>query len=522
MNEEAKSTHLRPEDEEDEADEDDEDEEEVEDWDSVMSEGEVEDMCEFILESIEEYFSSNYALYYRTDFVAKLVEYVSENTVVFCDVDDKDEESFATVSSLVTDMTWEYLRNFLWSEGVVEPRNGRGCRAETSCSTAPGSPELELQLERLSAYATSGGGGALYVAQRTPEWFALRRSCITASNVSKLFSAKSRMRMVAEYAPPATAETTIMPPAELGAADSKWVTLMPPLPPQRASLTSSLHWGHKYEPAVKALYEFLFCTSVEEYGLIVHERVPYVGASPDGINNVREKNGAKFGRLVEIKSVVNREITGVPSNEYWIQVQTQMEVCGLDACDFVEAKLVEYQEKGFRSPESQFWGGSQSDPPEKAITYQLDAQNEAEIIADRPTCVKGVILQFFYTNEENGSSPTYEYMPIELYFAGKSAVDAWTTQTKEAYCSSSSSSPNAFYLYDTIYWSVDVFSCICIRRNREWFATILPTITDAWNDIAAARLREQQRQSYPPPETSSSLPSSSSRSIVVSGASGHF
>ena len=45
-----------------------------------------------------------------------------------------------------------------------------------------------------------------------------------------------------------------------------------------------------------------------EFGCIPHPTYPYIGASPDGINIDSESN--KYGRMLEIKNIVNREITG--------------------------------------------------------------------------------------------------------------------------------------------------------------------------------------------------------------------
>jgi hypothetical protein len=39
---------------------------------------------------------------------------------------------------------------------------------------------------------------------------------------------------------------------------------------------------------------------------------------------------------------VNREITGIPLEAYWIQMQVQMEVCDLDECDFFETQFKEF------------------------------------------------------------------------------------------------------------------------------------------------------------------------------------
>jgi len=46
--------------------------------------------------------------------------------------------------------------------------------------------------------------------------------------------------------------------------------------------------------------------------------------------------------MIEVKNVVSRVITGIPKEDYYIQMQLQMEVCDLNECDFVETKFIEY------------------------------------------------------------------------------------------------------------------------------------------------------------------------------------
>ena len=49
--------------------------------------------------------------------------------------------------------------------------------------------------------------------------------------------------------------------------------------------------------------------------------------------------------MLEIKNIVNREITGIPKKEYWVQMQLQMEVCNLPECDFLETRFKEYEDE---------------------------------------------------------------------------------------------------------------------------------------------------------------------------------
>jgi hypothetical protein len=76
-----------------------------------------------------------------------------------------------------------------------------------------------------------------------------------------------------------------------------------------------------------------------------HPKYDYIAASPDGINV--DSNNERYGRMVEIKNIYNREIDGIPTDNYWIQMQFQMEVCDLDECDFSETRMKEYSEEEF-------------------------------------------------------------------------------------------------------------------------------------------------------------------------------
>ena len=88
---------------------------------------------------------------------------------------------------------------------------------------------------------------------------------------------------------------------------------------------TTLHWGQKYEPLSVLIYEHKYGTKIQDFGCIVHPKYNFLGASPDGINV--DENNDRYGRMLEIKNIVNREITGIPKKEYWVQMQQQMEVC---------------------------------------------------------------------------------------------------------------------------------------------------------------------------------------------------
>jgi hypothetical protein len=208
-----------------------------------------------------------------------------------------------------------------------------------------------------------------------------------------------------------------------------------------------MHWGVKYEPITVMIYEDMFNTEVGEFGCIQHSEYPFIGASPDGINIDPTSN--IYGRMVEIKNVVNRELTGIPKEDYWIQTQVQMETCDLDECDFIETKCMEYQdEKSFYEDETRDY--------------------------------KGVILHFI----ENGNeycSPTYSYMPLSIE-VNKVTIEDWIQKEKQK------NSLENKALLNIAYWYLEEYSCVVIKRNKLWFDKALPLVKDIWNTILKERI----------------------------------
>ena len=165
--------------------------------------------------------------------------------------------------------------------------------------------------------------------QRTKEWYQFRYNLITASNAYKAFENQStKNQLIYEKCQP------LNPNLTGNSDDIKEIVMV--------NTNSTLHWGQKYEPLSLKIYEDTYNTKVDDFGCIQHDTYKYVGASPDGINV--DQSSPRYGRMLEIKNIVNREIDGIPKKEYWVQMQLQMEVCDLDECDFLETKFVEYND----------------------------------------------------------------------------------------------------------------------------------------------------------------------------------
>ena len=255
--------------------------------------------------------------------------------------------------------------------------------------------------------------------QRSDEWYIFRNSTLTASNIYKIFvSDYSQTQLILEKCEPLDV--------------SKFKV---------TNTSSPMHWGQKYEPVSILYYEYINNTKVSEFGCIPHSEYSYIAASPDGI--VCDSNSKLFGRMLEIKNVVSREITGIPKMEYWIQMQLQMEVCDLNECDFLEMKFIEYT-------------------------------NEEEYLDDNDVKYKGIILQ--YLKEE---SPYYVYAPFMLNDLNSESYKAWEDNEKNK---------NKDYEFiKRIYWKIEKISNILVLRNKLWFKNIQPLIEDFWNILVYER-----------------------------------
>ena len=119
-------------------------------------------------------------------------------------------------------------------------------------------------------------------------------------------------------------------------------------------------------------------------------------------------------------------------------MQLQMEVCDLNECDFVETKFIEFE------TEAEF-----KEPTDKK---------------------KGVILVF--TDESIGF--IYKYMPFETV-----DYEAWMEETI---------TNTPFPWFKNVYWRLDVYSCVLVKRQPEWFQAAVPSFVSIWETIQEERL----------------------------------
>ena len=264
--------------------------------------------------------------------------------------------------------------------------------------------------------------------QKSKEWFRGRWNMLTASSIWKALDTQaSQNRLIYQKCTPIDINKCF-----------------------RVNINSPMHKGCMYEPLSTTFYEHLYNTKIKEFGCIRHPVYPELGASPDGINNC--KKNKRYGRMLEIKNIVNRVITGIPKKAYWIQMQMQMEVCDLEECDFLETRFKEYE-------------------------------NEQEFLNDGGfdcSKIKGVICCF-----HGRSGPVYKYSPW-LVICEEDKCREWIETCME-------NNKTMTWIHN-IYWCLDEYSCVLVPRNRAWFKSALPSFRKIWKTILYERTNGYQHR----------------------------
>jgi putative phage-type endonuclease len=297
--------------------------------------------------------------------------------------------------------------------------------------------------------------------QRTPDWYITRMNLLSASNYYKIMGSQSSINSIIHEK--CKQYNNNIPPIVV---DSN-------VPQKNVNVNNPMHWGQKYEPMSVLLYEHEYDTQIEEFGCIQHSDHYFIGASPDGINCCQKS--PLYGRMLEIKNVVSRIITGEPKKEYFAQMQVQMEVCNLNECDFLETKFYEYDNyTAFinDSSDGNVFLSNELLPPNLPLgtSHNFSHQNTKK----RKGCV-------VYFSQPSGEC-FYVYMPISIKTIN--VLNMWIKKTIELYTSE-------HYNYSFVnicYWRLDVFNVVLIKRNKSWFASTLNAATKIWKTIEVERL----------------------------------
>lgn len=386
----------------------------------VLRYDDIIDLEETVHSLLYEYINENPLLYSKADF-RKIIE----NDIIDFIVND-----FVDSGSIIQNVQDYYKITHLISTAIdmFFTSNIHNIPPRSNCNTnVPSSMDnafIDKQLKYLRQLPQP--------EQKTPEWYKYRHNLITASNIYKVFASQAQINsLIYEKCKPFVQRE---------------------ITNNNLHSTSSLQWGVLYEQVTVLLYEYMNDTNISDFGCIQHEKYNFIGASPDGINT--NPNSNLYGRMIEIKNIVNRDITGIPKEEYWVQTQIQMETCDLNECDFIETRFKEYDVI------DQFY---------KDVSKQ-----------------RGIIL-CFVENGNTNSTPIYVYSRMDLTIDIDTA-QKWIEYEKEL-------RTDKFLLMNTRYWYLDEYSCVLIKRNTDWFKAALPMIEDVWDTIEKERTTGYEHRS---------------------------
>lgn len=261
------------------------------------------------------------------------------------------------------------------------------------------------------------------IEQRTPAWYAQTQNVLTASEISTIFStAYARGQLVMSKAIPSI--------------DSR--------PQQQTAVQSDrmspFDWGIRFEPVIKQIYEYKYGAEVKELGRIVHpDSSTRCAASPDGLV-YSSNNDAKTGRLIEIKCPVTRVINEKIPNDYYCQMQLQMEVTGAPVCDYIEAKIVSTYSKPI--DQAQYYG-----------PYQYHGK-----------------IFLVEAATEFGIKYEYKFSPLN------ELSNDWQPTISE--------NEN---ILEIIPWYVYSWNEVEVKRDTAWFETLRILLTSFWDDVEKAK-----------------------------------
>lgn len=159
-------------------------------------------------------------------------------------------------------------------------------------------------------------------AQRTTDWYSEFQLRLTASEISKVFgSPRERGTLVMMKA------GKIEVPGRGGASVCYKDAMTP------------FDWGTCLEPVVKQIVESEWDAMIHDCGRFVHLKDTRLAASPDGLILRSKTHPDMAGNLLEIKCPKSRKIGLKIPSDYYYQMQLQLEVTGMRACEYVEARL---------------------------------------------------------------------------------------------------------------------------------------------------------------------------------------
>tara|TARA_Y100000389_G_scaffold204055_2_gene254724 strand:- start:2241 stop:3587 length:1347 start_codon:yes stop_codon:yes gene_type:complete len=282
-------------------------------------------------------------------------------------------------------------------------------------------------------------------AQRSEEWYAQRNGSVTASDFATAIGES-------KYDKP---EDLLLKKCDRG------------VPFTGNKFTRH---GQRFEDAAVYLYEKMYNRKIIEFGLMPHgvikshsrKQQKVVAASPDGIseNGIMLEIKCPFTRKIEhyhptIQGITDGDKTIVPHG-YYCQMQSQLECCDLEICDFMECNIQEFE----------------------TSKQYYDDSHESCLYKTAKGKIKSCIIEFRKIDTEDISIHV-EYPP-DIYMTGKD-LQKWMKTTIKKVQTATLKFERPIY-----YWVEDV-AIYRVYRDRQFFDSRLPKIKAFWKRVEEAR-----------------------------------
>jgi hypothetical protein len=216
-------------------------------------------------------------------------------------------------------------------------------------------------------------------------------------------------------------------------------------------------WGKKYEEIATRFYRQFKNTDVLEFGSLPHSRLTWLRASPDGIT--------PDGVMLEIKCPYSRKINGIVPFHYWQQIMLQLEVADLDICDFLECEIIELES-------------------EEVFLNTTVIPNDQQ---------KGILLNI--VSEPDNSESKYIYppdnliLPLDFINWSKEVISNIGVPLTKA-------SLDGKVEVRCIYWLINKWNIIEVKRRKDWFETVKPILKDTHTFIRSLQNNPELFEKY--------------------------
>lgn len=274
--------------------------------------------------------------------------------------------------------------------------------------------------------------------QRSNEWFKMRENKITASSAASLLikDEKTCRAYVEEFRHKGVSDNFIdNKPANPYSSKKDYILTKCGINKFTGSVAT--YWGTMLEQVASNLYSKRESKNVIEFGLLQHNNISFLAASPDGIS--------PKGIMVEIKCPFRRKITGIPPFYYWVQMQLQLEVTNLTKCDFLECSFVE-----------------------------IKTEEEYDNMIIRDDEEKGIFIEMRPMNKNDRSESKYYYPKIyedDLKEWRNNKIEILEKKYKDE------------YKIFPVYWKLVDYSVVRVYRSKEWFANVIDILEKGWKEV---------------------------------------